>query len=54
MTQTKTLSFLAKLREKHQALAKAAAVSGIIPPSFSDDPTFADLVTSFSGTTLDE
>ena len=47
MTQTKTLTFIQRLREKHQALAKEAARSGVIPAAFADDPAFHNLVATF-------
>ena len=49
MTQTQPLSFIQKLRAKHQARAQDAAESGVIPNAFSDDPAFLNLVTVFSG-----
>ena len=54
MTQTKTPSFIQQLREKHQALARAAAVTGVTPEGFADDPAFLDLVANFSKKTVDE
>ncbi len=48
MTQTHPLSFIQKLRAEHQARAHDAALSGVIPNAFSDDPAFLDLVTVFS------
>ena len=48
MTQTKTLTFIQQLRQRHQAQAKAAAVSGVIPEAFADDPAFLNLVANFS------
>lgn len=48
MTQIKTLSFIQQLRERHQAQARAAALSGVIPEAFADDPAFHDLVSTFS------
>ena len=47
MTQTKTPTFIQQLRERHQALAKAAALSGVIPEAFADDPAFHNLVSTF-------
>ena len=32
------------LRAEHQALARDAARTGVIPRSFQDDPTFLELV----------
>lgn len=35
-----------KLRAEHQAQAKLAAESGLVPKAFSGDPTFVELVSA--------
>ena len=52
MTHTTPLNFIQQLRERHQARAQAAALSGVIPEAFADDPAFLDLVATFSEASL--
>ncbi len=48
MTQTKTPDLIQQLREAHQARAEEAALTGVIPEAFADDPAFHNLVATFS------
>ncbi len=42
-----------KLRAVHQSAAKLAAATGRIPPSFSSDPTFQELILDHSRPSLE-